>query len=124
MLPTRLGLLLLLATYASAQQSPVHVRLGTVGNQTRFHMGQAIPITLDFQTDGSQSFRVDTDVRLRDLKPQGPDVFSATPEDGWMDPVEIHGYRTMSVRSAPDSSSQRRFQKYFPETRLLNSVAC
>jgi hypothetical protein len=86
--PLRFALVLFSIAYAAAQQPAAHVRLGTVGNQTQFHIGQPIPITLDFETDGPQNLLVDTDARLRHLKPQGRDVFSATPEDGWVDPLE------------------------------------
>ena len=77
--PLRFALVLFSIAYAAAQQPAAHVRLGTVGNQTQFHIGQPIPITLDFETDGPQNLLVDTDARLRHLKPQGRDVFSATP---------------------------------------------
>lgn len=87
MRPTRLVLGLMLAACASGQQAIVHLRLGTVGNHTQFHIGQAVPITLDFETEGPKAFRVNTDVRLRQLKPQGPDLFSATPRGGWVDPL-------------------------------------
>ena len=99
----RLFLILLLAAPAAAQlvlQDPmapvpkreprpddVTLRLGTVANQTQFHIGEPIALTLDFETKNKDSVRVFTDVWVRRLKPQGRDEFSATPKEGWRDPL-------------------------------------
>ena len=70
-----------------AQEPTVRLRLGTVGNQTQFHIGQPISLTLTFQTDGTRSFPVLTVVRPRRIRPQAPDEFSAEPAAGWVDPL-------------------------------------
>jgi hypothetical protein len=95
MLSIRFALVLIPVAMAAAHQQPtVRLRLATVGNQLQFHIGQPIPVTLDFETDSAQSIRVDTDVRLRHLKPQGVDVFSAAPLEGCVDPLD-HLHWTM-----------------------------
>lgn len=66
----------------------MHLHLGTVGGQKEFHLGEPIPVTLDFEVKGPQSFQISTDIRLRHLRPQAPDEFSATPADGWVDPLK------------------------------------
>src|SRR5712692_4803258 len=81
----RLALFLLVVLCAAAQEPAVHLRLGTVEGRAEFHIGEPIPVTLDFAVKGPQSFQVSTDIRLRHLRPQAPDQFSATPADGWVD---------------------------------------
>jgi len=79
---------LVIALVVTAQAAPgVHLRFNTVGNHTQFHIGEAIPVTLDFEVEGAQSLQVDTDIRLRGIKPQGLEVFSAIPADGWWNPL-------------------------------------
>src|SRR5258708_5898150 len=85
--PMRLALFLLSALCAAAQEPAVHPRLATAGGRIEFHIGEPIPITLDFEVNGPQSFQISTDIRLRHLRPQAPDEFSATPADGWVDPL-------------------------------------
>jgi hypothetical protein len=107
MFPMRLALVLLSMAYAVGQPPSVHFRLGTVGNQTQFRVGQAIPVTLDFETDSSQIFRVDTDVRIRHLELQEFDVFTATPQDGFVDPLEHlrwNRYATMPGAGFPSAN--------------------
>src|SRR5579872_2967289 len=73
----------------------VELRLGTVGGKTEYRIGEAIPISLDFQYAGAESLRVLSDVRIRTIRPQKPDEFSATSldgfTDGWADPLgDLH----------------------------------
>src|SRR5690349_11673702 len=83
----RHALFLLAALCAAAQEPAVHLSLGAIGGRTEFHIGEPIPITLDFEVKGPQNFQIATDIRLRHLRPQGLDEFSATPADGWVDPL-------------------------------------
>ncbi len=91
----RLPLLLLLTVVpalaqpaAPAAQPTIRFHLGTVGNQSRFSIGQAIPITLDFTTDDATgSLLINADSRPRRLRPQKPDRFSAAPSTGSVDPL-------------------------------------
>jgi hypothetical protein len=71
-----------------AQEPPVRLRLGTAAGQTQFHIGEPIPVTLTFETAGSQHFTIATGVALRRLRPQTPDEFSAEPAAGWVDPLK------------------------------------
>ncbi|WP_321471944.1 hypothetical protein [uncultured Paludibaculum sp.] len=84
----RFALVVLLAGCAAAQQPDVELQLAVAGEMRPFRVGEAIPVTLDFTTTGLGVFRVDTDIRLRHLQPHGADVFSATPAEGWRDPME------------------------------------
>ena len=67
------------AVSAMSQQPPVQLRLGTPGGETRFHIGESIPVTLTFETTGSQSLSVATGAAPRRIRPQTPDEFSAEP---------------------------------------------
>jgi hypothetical protein len=53
------------AVCAMSQQPPVQMRLGTPGGETRFHIGESIPITLTFETTGSQSFSLCAPIQPR-----------------------------------------------------------
>jgi hypothetical protein len=96
----RWALAFLVAIEVAAQPLPVprasvELRLGTVGAKTEFRIGEAIPISLDFQYAGSESLRVLTGVTIRTIRPQRPDEFSAAAVDGsannstngWADPL-------------------------------------
>lgn len=83
----RLALFLLATLCVTAQEPAVHLTLGTPGGRTEFHIGEPIPVTLDFEVKGPRSFQISTDIRLRHLRPQVPDEFSATPTDEWVDPL-------------------------------------
>lgn len=77
------------------QRASVELRLGTVGARTEFRIGEAIPISLDFRYAGGESLRVLSDVRIRTIRPQKPDEFSAASvdgsTDGWADPLgDLH----------------------------------
>ena len=76
------------AVSAMSQQPPVQLRLGTPGGDARFHIGESIPITLTFETTGSQSLSVATGAAPRRIRPQTPDEFSAEPAAGWVDPLK------------------------------------
>jgi hypothetical protein len=80
--------LVCVAVSAMSQQPPVHLRLGTPGGETQFHIGESIPVTLTFETTGSQSFPVATAAAPRRIRPQTPDEFSAEPDAGWVDPLK------------------------------------
>ena len=93
------------------QRASVELRFGTGGAKTEFRIGEAIPISLDFKYAGSESLRVLSDVRLRTIRPQKPDEFSAASldgsTDGLVDPlVDLHwisegGFSGSGPRSAP-----------------------
>jgi hypothetical protein len=88
---TRLALfsaLFCVAVSTMSQQLLVQLRLGTPGGEARFHIGESIPITLTFETMGSQSFSVATGAAARRIRPQTPDEFSAEPAAGWVDPLK------------------------------------
>jgi hypothetical protein len=76
------------AVCAMSQQPPVQLRLGTPGGEPRFHIGESIPVTLTFETTGSQSLPVVTATGPRRIRPQTPDEFSAEPAAGWVDPLK------------------------------------
>jgi hypothetical protein len=83
----RNALFLVAVLCAAAQEPAVRLRLGTTGGRVEFHIGEPIPVTLNFEVRGPQGFQISTDIRLRHLRPQGPDEFSATPADGCVDPL-------------------------------------
>ncbi len=88
---TRLALfpvLFCLAVSAMSQQTPVALRLSTPAGETRFHIGESIPVTLTFESTSSQSFSVATGAAPRRIRPQTPDEFSAEPAAGWVDPLK------------------------------------
>jgi len=110
------ALAFLFAIEAVAQPVPVprtsvELRLAAVGAKTDFRIGEAIPISLDFQYAGSETLRVLTDVRIRTIRPQQPDEFSAASldgsTDGWADPLgDLHwlaegGFSGSGPKSAP-----------------------
>ena len=80
--------LLCVAFPAMSQESPVRLRLSTAAGKTQFHIGEPIPVTLTFETDGPQSLSVATGVSLRRIRPQKPDEFSVEPAAGWVDPLK------------------------------------
>ncbi|HXJ39607.1 MAG TPA: HEAT repeat domain-containing protein, partial [Bryobacteraceae bacterium] len=84
----RLLVLCCAAFCAKAQEPPVRLRLGTAAGQTQFHIGEPIPVTLTFETAGSQRVPIATGVAPRRLRPQTPDEFSAEPAEGWVDPLK------------------------------------
>ena len=64
----------------------MHLKFGTAGGRTGFHIGEAIRVTLDFdvQAPGRSGFNRSSTAPLR---PQAPDQFHATPAAGWVDPL-------------------------------------
>jgi hypothetical protein len=80
--------LLCVAFPAMSQESPVRLRLSTAARKTQFHIGEPIPVTLTFETDGPRSLSVATGVSLRRIRPQKPDEFSVKPAAGWVDPLK------------------------------------
>jgi hypothetical protein len=82
----RLYAFLFLTISAMAQQPAV--RLGTIGGQTQFRIGQPIAITLTFETTGAVKYSVLTAVPPRRIRPQTPDQFTAEPATGWVDPLK------------------------------------
>jgi len=101
----RLPTVFCVALSAMSQQPPVQLRLGTAG-ETRFHIGESIPVTLTFETTGSGSFSVATGTGLRRLRPQKPDEFSAEPAEGWVDPIKDVPW-TLEAGGNPMLSQQR-----------------
>ncbi|MDP9170207.1 MAG: hypothetical protein M3N54_06300 [Acidobacteriota bacterium] len=97
--------LFFVAVPAMSQQPPVQLSLVTTGGETRFHIGESIPVTLIFETGGSQSFSVATGAAPRRIQPQTPDEFSAEPATGWVDPLRDLTW-TMEGNGSPMLSQQ------------------
>lgn len=95
-----------LAVSAMSQQPPVALRLSTPAGETRFHIGESIPVTLTFESTSSQSFSVATGAAPRRIRPQTPDEFSAQPAEGWVDPLKDLTW-TMEGSGNPMLSQQR-----------------
>ena len=110
------------AVSAMSQQPPVQLRLGTPGGETRFHIGESIPITLTFETTGSQSFSVATGAASRRIRPQTPDEFSAEPAAGWVDPLKDLTWTMESNGNQMLSQQQSALDASHPVTvtRTLN----
>ena len=62
------------------------LRLGTIGGQTQFRIGQPIAVTLTFES--TVKYSVLTGVPPRHIRPQAPDQFTAEPGTGWVDPLK------------------------------------
>lgn len=81
------GLLLTIAPalLGQARQPEVRLVLGTVNGKRQFHIGEPVPVTLDFST--SVQLGIVPFVRLRMYREQENDEFSVTPSDGAVDPL-------------------------------------
>lgn len=84
------GLLLTIAPALPGQATQPEVRLvlGTVNGKRQFHIGEPVPITLDFST--SAQLGIVPFVRLRMYRDHGDDQFSVTPAEGAVDPLDAY----------------------------------
>ncbi len=82
-------LLIICITFSTwAQAAGTRLRLDSEGGQRTFRIGQAISLTLNFETDSTADSSVLNAVKPRRLRPQTPDEFWAEPATGWVDPLQ------------------------------------